>query len=431
MKKFFMFLVILSTAALPSIANPITLQFWGAIQPAQGPQDIVDAWNKANPDIQVEYTRFSNDDAGNLKLETAVLAGQVDVLITYPVTALENRSLAGMFAPLDNYINSEKINLKETFGDTIYGKNGVTYFIPTLGGNNTFFMYNKDMIDAAKVQIPANWTWEQYEEIAKKLTTGSGVNKVYGASFGGTTAADDWAIIPRFTLGGDYYYKNGGTESNFDHPLFLKSMKMLYRMMVVDKTFINMMVVKTTKMDIGGDFTKGKIATMCLANYHLKNVKEDPHSFKTALAPAPTEPGQGKVYGPGLREWISIANKSKHKDQAWKFIKYFATEGYYPMAKANRFPAWKGADTEKVMEMYLGPSRDKIFDVASFKKYGILDPTITNSVVTITTAQSKICELMGTAFQKVLLNQATPEQALADLKKAADKLIAEERAKAK
>lgn len=29
-----------------------------------GPQEAVDAWNKANPNIKLEYVRYVNDDVG-------------------------------------------------------------------------------------------------------------------------------------------------------------------------------------------------------------------------------------------------------------------------------------------------------------------------------------------------------------------------------
>ena len=54
-------------------AKKVTLSFWGAIGEANGPKDVVDAWNKANPDIQVQYVRYVNDNAGNTKLDTALM----------------------------------------------------------------------------------------------------------------------------------------------------------------------------------------------------------------------------------------------------------------------------------------------------------------------------------------------------------------------
>ncbi len=407
--------------------KPVVLQFWGAIPPENGPQELVDNWNKDHPEIQVEYTRFVNDDAGNTKLETALVAGQVDVFINYLAPSLEKRVEAGLLSPIDDYLVRDGIDLEKEFGDSNYERNGIRYFIPTYGGSSSYLLYNKDMFDAAGITIPENWTWDQFADIAKQLTKGEGTDKVFGASVGSTLANDDWAFPAHYSFGGDYYYKPGSdTESNFDDPLFLYSLKLRHRMEAVDKSFISRMSIKTTKMDVSAEFTKGKVA-MVLANYALrdvKNLEKYPHDFVTSFAPSPVMPGQETVYSGGLREWISISTKSENKDQAWEFLKYYAMEGYYPMCKSNRFPAWKGADTSKVADLILGPDKDKIFDTAAFEKYVMSDPKHRDDVIYKTAAKSEINQYMGEQFEKVLLGESTPEKAIAELKEQADKAIA-------
>jgi len=407
--------------------KPVVLQFWGAIPPESGPQELVDSWNKANPNITVQYTRFVNDDAGNTKLETALVAGQVDVFVNYLPPSLEKRIDAGLLAPIDDYLKKDGLDLQKEFGDFNYDRKGVKYFIPTYGGSSSYIMYNKNMFDAAGITIPENWTWDDFAAIAKKLTKGEGTNKIFGASMGSTLANDDWAFPAHYAYGGDYYYKpNSDKESNFDDPLFLKGLQLRYQMEAVDKTMINRMSIKTTKMDVSAEYTKGKVG-MVLANYALRDIKDlqkYPHDFVTSFAPAPTMPGQKTISSGGLREWISISTKSQHKDQAWQFLKYYAMEGYYPMCRSNRFPAWKKAEPTKVADLILGPDKNKIFDVPAFEKYVVSDPRHKDDIAYKTAAKSQINQLMGEQFEKVLLGESTPEKALADLKKSADQAIA-------
>lgn len=414
------------TGSTGNAAEPVVLQFWGAIPPENGPQELVDNWNKAHPDIQVEYTRFVNDDAGNTKLETALVAGQVDVFINYLAPSLEKRVEAGLLYPIDDYLNKDGLDLEKEFGPSNYERNGVRYFIPTYGGSSSYILYNKDMFDQAGITIPDNWTWDDFAAIAKKLTKGEGADKVYGASMGSTIANDDWAFPAHYFYGGDFYYKPGSdTESNFADPLFAYGMNLRYQMEAVDKTMINRMTIKSTKMDVSAEYTKGKVG-MVLANYALrdiKNLEKYPHDFVTSFAPAPVVEGQTEVYSGGLREWISISVESEYKDQAWQFLKYYAMDGYYPMCRSNRFPAWKGADTSQVADLILGPDKDKIFDVEAFKKVVMSDSRHRDDVITKTAAKSQINQYMGEAFEKVLLGEATPEAAVAELKQLADKVI--------
>ena len=61
-----------SPAASSEAKKAVTLTMWGGVPAEAGPQLVVDNWNAKNPDIQVKYERFVNDDAGNLKLDTAL-----------------------------------------------------------------------------------------------------------------------------------------------------------------------------------------------------------------------------------------------------------------------------------------------------------------------------------------------------------------------
>ena len=76
-----------------------TLQVWGGVPPENGPQAVVDHFMETHPDLKVTYTRFVNDDRGNLKVNTALQGGvDIDVFFTYDPSNLAMRSLSGMAA---------------------------------------------------------------------------------------------------------------------------------------------------------------------------------------------------------------------------------------------------------------------------------------------------------------------------------------------
>ena len=59
--------------------------------------------------------------------------------------------------------------------------NGKTYSLPY---RNDWYVlyYNKDLFDAAGVEYPSNdMTWEEYYDLAAKMTSGEGSSKVYGS----------------------------------------------------------------------------------------------------------------------------------------------------------------------------------------------------------------------------------------------------------
>lgn len=429
MKRIFSVLLtiamLLACMSVPALAEPVVLQFWGAIPPENGPQEVVDIWNAAHPDIQVEYTRFVNDDAGNTKLETALLAGEVDVFINYPAGSLDKRVEAGLMIPLDDYLAKDGIDLVETWGESNHYRNGKCWFVPSNGGNDAYLIYNKDLVEAAGVTIPDRWTWEEFEATVAKLTTGAGPDKIYGLTGGYSVVGDDWAFGAKHEIGNDYMYKSE-TESNFDHPAFLRDMKVRYQMEVEDETMIPRLEVKMTNLDVPTEFANGKIA-MIWGNYHvrdMKNLEKYPHDFKIGFAPVPMNEDQETFYFTGVREWVAISPSCETPDAAWEFVKYFSTEGFYPMCKSGRLPAWRGADSAKAVAYYLGDQAEELFDTESFNKYVMKSPYAASLVNRISVAQSELVNLMGEAREAVMLGEMTPEEAIAQLKIDADAAIA-------
>src|SRR5699024_10139187 len=66
--------------------DPSTLQVWSGLPPESGPQDLIDRFQEAHPDIPVRYTRYVNDDRGNLKVNTALQGGvDIDVFFTFGI----------------------------------------------------------------------------------------------------------------------------------------------------------------------------------------------------------------------------------------------------------------------------------------------------------------------------------------------------------
>ncbi|TBL80712.1 extracellular solute-binding protein [Paenibacillus thalictri] len=401
------------------------LNFWGAIPPETGPQELVDAWNKAHPDIQVTYTRFVNDDSGNTKLEAALLAGNVDVYINYAWETMQKRITSKLLEPLDPFLDKENFNLEENFGKHPYETGGKRYFMPTNGGSNAFIMYNKNMLEAAGIKIPDKWTWDDYMKIAKQLTKGEGNNKIYGSIE--ATAGNHWASPAQTLLNGDYTYKEGKPESNFDDPAFLKSLQIRYQMENIDQSQVPLIEMKASKMDMSSEFTKGHVAMINNYNSLLRDIRDPekyPHDFVTAFAPMPTlTPEQNEIWSGGLREWISMSPQASNKEAAYQFLKYYATDGYYPMINSVRIPAWKKANTDDITKYFLGDKRDKLFDLDSFKKYVLNNPMHRNLDRVRTEGAAKILQIMTEESEKALLKEQSVEDAIKNMKKKSDDAI--------
>ena len=219
-------LVSMTTLGTTAMADEvITLRLWGGVPAEAGPQACVEAFNEAFKDqgIQVEYERFVNDETGNMKLETNLLGGDdVDLYMTYTTTYLQKRATSNMALDLSELIERDGFDLVENFGEMAesFYVDGKPYSIPTKLDQYGMVL-NKDLFDEAGIEIPTEWSFDEFREICKKLTHGEGADQVYGVFW--NTQQDVYQILNWLTcqtLGGDPYYTPDGTATNFTDPVF-------------------------------------------------------------------------------------------------------------------------------------------------------------------------------------------------------------------
>ncbi|TDF90532.1 extracellular solute-binding protein [Paenibacillus piri] len=412
-----------------SSKKTVKLKFWGAVPEESGPKQAVDNWNKAHPDIQVEYVRFVNDEAGNTKLETSLLAGgEVDLFVNYRMDKLVKRISANMVEPLDGYIVKDQFDVKDNFGDTAITKfNDKTYYIPAIILND-FVSINKSYLDEAKLPIPTEWTWDQYKEYAAKLTKGDGSSKRWG-SFVGNLEPKIYEWMDKTVkteLGPNAFYKDEKT-SNLDNPAFksyLDTMVDMERNLKVQPPYAE---AKTSKLQGTSLFLSGKTAMAWNGTAgirSIKNTKDFPHDFVTAFAPTPKMTPTSKHIGggSGYLDYVTINANSDKKDAAWQFLKWYVTEGNEPLISSGRVPAWKKVDKNKVASLVLGENPEKLFDVESFKRVVFADVQYVNDTQFKNLAE--IQKIVDEEGERALIGDKTTAEAVSSMKKRADELLA-------
>jgi len=344
-------------------AKKIKLTLWGGVPAEAGPQAVVDAWNAENPNVQVEYVRFVNDDAGNLKLDTALLAGQdADIYMNYTLSRLQKRIDAGVAVDMSAKTD---YNIDEQMGPDAkqWMINDKYYGIPTKK-NMAFIWLNKDMLDAAGLPIPPlDWTWSDLQEYAMKLKQPN----VWGL------LQHDAAFTTQFdgTIGGDGYVKADGT-SNFDNAYWKQGFEILHNMMFKDKSTPEYGEQLTSKMPVDTMFLKGETAMLTAGEFifrNANNLADFPHDFKIAFAPIPriSKDQTNFKYPGGLGDVLSVNAKSKNQEAAWEFVKWYADGGMLPMAPGGRIPSSKSVDSTEAINLLLKGYEDN-YDRDSLNK---------------------------------------------------------------
>lgn len=406
----------------------VTLRLWGGVPAEAGPQASCDLFNEQFKDkgIQVEYERFVNDDTGNLKLETNLLSGTgVDLYMTYAMDVLTKRAEGNMALDLSEFIERDSFDMMSYTGglSEAYYVNGKPYGIPTKL-DKYGIVINKDMFEAAGIEIPTEWTFDEFREIAKQLTHGEGQDKVYG--FFWNSQQDLTYILTDFVataLGGDMMYKNE-TESNFNDPVIVKGVELMNNMMNVDKSAPTHTDSVTQKLSQEGMFLTEKSA-MTIGPWMVRSIKDTknyPHDFETAFAPYPVVSLEEKKFTQGgCGDLLCINPKSEHIEEAWEFAKWYATEGMLPVVEGGRVPAFNTYDVKEVTDRFLKGGE------------GLLDPVTTEAVLiapadnyavpAITNHIAEIKKVFSEEVEKVLIGQQTPEEGMNNAKTRSDEIL--------
>ena len=119
------------------------------------------------------------------KLVTQAAAGQAPDVINIATEGVQLGLDNELFASLDGFLKNdpEAKALQDNIDPKLldgFRKDGSTYLMPNTF-NTMVIYYNTKMFKEAGISRPSDdWTWDDFLEIAKKLTKGSGADKVYG-----------------------------------------------------------------------------------------------------------------------------------------------------------------------------------------------------------------------------------------------------------
>ncbi|MEC0227745.1 ABC transporter substrate-binding protein [Paenibacillus alba] len=401
----------------------VKLKMWGGIPEESGPKDVVTKWNSSHPDIQVEYTRYVNDDSGNTKLDTALISNSdaPDIFFSYGETNYNRRANAGVTFPLDDLISKYKFNVDEIIGkDNVIPFKGKTHYLPAMKLLSSV-MINQTALEKAGEKIPAQgWTWDDYMTLAEKLQTAD-----QKGSF--IKVPDDnmvrFAILENKPV--DSYYTADGL-STFDSPAVKKGLE--YQKSLQDKGLsVKWPEIIANKLLPPNELLTGKAAMIFGGTHLLRNVKDTksfPHEFKTIFAPVPQLEKGGKVNTAGFNDFMSINNTSSNKDEAFQFISWYLTEGNLLMIPGGRLPSSKKIDVDKVAELMVGDAANLI-NVDSLKS--LIKGDYTFPVQTISTALPEMTKIINEETEKYVMGVQPLDKAIQNMKTRADQAIKAEK----
>ena len=363
---------------------------------------VIKAFEDANPGVTIEPIDIPSADYGT-KLSVMLNGGSdVDVFWVKDADTIYPIANRGQMADMSGYITRDGLDLDIYNGQAKdFNIGGKQIGMPFRTDYYVLF-YNKDIFDAAGVAYPSNdMTWTQFEELAKKVTMGEGVDKKYGAYFHTWQACiQNWAVQ-------DGQHTIMDTDYSFFKPYY----EMALRMQNDDKTCMDYGTVKTANLHYSGVFSDGSVALMPMGTWFaatmIDKINKGESSVNWGIATLPHPDNVEAGYTVGATTPICINAASPNQDLAWEFVKFVCgPEGAAAVAAQGGVPALLDNDTLKALTSVDGYPEGAL--EALQVKNMVRDRPVADKV-------SEVNQMLGEQHSLIMLGESDLDAVLADM----------------
>ncbi len=415
----------LVAAMSANAATEIKYSLWDSNQKPAYQQCAAD-FEKKNPDIKIKINQMGWDDYWTA-ITTGFVSGTAPDVFTNHLVRYPEFAKNDQLVDLTPFIARDKVATDIYTGDLykIWGRDGKQYGLPK-DWDTIAMVVNMDMAKKAGISEAdlANATWNPkdggtFGQLIAKLTVDEAGNnalspkfdkskvKVYGfqePSDFGMMGQTEWS---HFAVSNGFKYQDKPWDPKFyyDDPKLAETIAWINTIMNKGIS-ASLSEVGTGRLgSADGMFVAGKAAIVprgsWMISYFASNAK-----FPFAWIPLPKGPtGQRATMLNGLADSIWVG--SKHKEEAWKWVKYLGSADCQNVVASHGvvFPAVKGM-AEKAIDVQKGKGVNSGAFLEMAKSKTFLAPIADNG--------SQIEEIMKSALQNILMNQADAASTLKD-----------------
>lgn len=289
-------------------------------------------FEKANPNIKIKYVNLPEDQLRDqLTQGVATKSSPFDAVAVGPLEVplwARNGWLTDVTPYVDKDSDYDKADLIDTVVKGLELDNKL-YAVP-FSGESSMLMYRKDILQAKGITMPANPTWDQVADIAKKVQDKSqnlqGICLRGASSWGSSVAVLNTMIN---TFGGVWYDQQWKPE--FSSPATKKALQF----------YVDL------QRSAGGASPASNGFPECLTTFGQGNAAmwfdatsagssvEDPKVSKVAgkvgYAPAPVESFDSSGW---LWSWnLAMTSTSKHQDATWTYMRWATSKEYVKLVQ--------------------------------------------------------------------------------------------------
>ena len=389
-------MVLLAIPALAEGNQVLTVVTWDATTtPYLDAQKA--AFEASHPGVTIEYVDVASQDYA-VKTTTMLEGGDTsDVFMIKEIDNLINWQAQGFAAPLDTtgYDMSGFVGTEKN-----YAVDGVQYAIPFRSDFWVLF-YNKDLFDAAGVELPTNdMTWDQYAELAKKLTDKD--KGIYGTHYHTwLSAVANWAVCDGV---------NTLADGNYDDLLYFYK---LYQDLEDSGACMSFADLKASGLHYSAAFANGNVAMMPMGYWYvstlIQKINDGECSFNWGITAVPHAEGVAAGSSFGNLTGAMINAKSEKKDLAWEYISWLGgVEGAKATASVGARPAWVSEEVAASMASVAGFPADET-------SKGALLPAAVAMEWPVAEKVSDIKTIVNEEHTMIMTREITPEEGIEEM----------------
>lgn len=369
---------------------------------------IIGLFEKKHPDVRIvlQVTPYKQLMQ---KIQTQMAGGTPPDIMFMLATTFPAMVRKGVFASLQEFVEKDKdFNLDDYFPIAvkpyIYQGNfyGV-YFNMDIG----VLAYNKGLFDEAGLTYPdENWTWDDFLKVAKKLTkdtNGDGRIDQFGEYIGWF-----WPVL--WANGGSLLNKDQ-TECMINSPKAVEAIQWLADLAL--KYHVTPLPTEQT-FSMRQLFAMGKIA-MAVDGYTPLVMLPKKKGMEWDIAPMPKGKEGKRVTFVNTAAYV-VSSQSKHKKEAWEFIKCASGDEAmeYLVKNTDELINRKSFANSPLFLNSPRPPRSRrvVIEATKYARYPLLNPHFDEMNV-----------IIYRELEKAWLGLSTAQEATDQIKKEIDRLL--------
>ncbi|MHC5902353.1 ABC transporter substrate-binding protein [Streptomyces sp. S6] len=299
-----------------SASGPVTLSYWGW---ANGQEAVVKAFNASHKDVQLKYTKVTDQLTMQKQLTNAVKAGNAPCLAQNTAEYVTTWVSQDALADVSRYVASakDKFNAGSWASAQVQGK---FYGVPTSSSPN-FTIYRADVFQKYGVEPPT--TWEEFVAAGKEL-------KKHGVKITNYAGEDPSTLEVLAMQAGAHWYAIDGNawKIDFQDPGTLKAAKVIQD--VIDND-LNSTLSFADYAAVQRNYDNGGTVTRQISTWQMAGMVQNfTKSFgQWALAPWPTFAGEAAKTpaGTNLTGSVTLVTKDcKNQKQAAEAALWMSTD---------------------------------------------------------------------------------------------------------